>query len=264
MRVIWTLTLTLTHSYLNQNIIFKKSKDFQILFEIWWYVRRHKRKRWRQEHKHNIESRLPRHDNRLWWHHYSPKVEHESKVLFTDQKPEHKQLRREGSPPQQIHYSAHSTASLCAWLTKELSVKYKLPGYHARDDGQRPAHCFQDVPSEAGVLVEQEGEAVAHHDHVGLRLTVGDGVLGEDEEVEEGDEVGHDETRPRVLEIVAKTGIYFHPAEPPSHTTPGSQRERARERKRERASFSQITLHSNHHGQIRVKTSLRLRLVSGK
>ena len=139
-------------------------------------------------------------------------------------------------------------------------MEYKLPGYHARDDGQRPAHRFQDVPSEAGVLVEQEGEAVAHHDHVGLCLAVGDGVLGEDEEVEEGDEVGHDETRPRMLEIVAKAGIYFHPAEPPSHSTPGSQRERVRER----ASFSQITLYSNQHGQIRVKTSLRLRLVSGK
>lgn len=63
-----------------------------------------------------------------------------------------------------------------------------------------------------------------------LRLTVRDGVLGKDEEVKEGDEVGHDETRPRVLEIVAKTGIYFHPAEPRSHTTPGSQRKRERER----------------------------------
>lgn len=95
---------------------------------------------------------------------------------------------------------------------------------------------------------------------MGLRLTVRDGVLSEDEEVEEGDEVGHDETRPRVLEIVAKTGIYFHPAEPPSHTTPGSQRERERERK----CFFQsdyITLKSA--GQIRVKTSLRLRLVVG-
>lgn len=50
---------------------------------------------------------------------------------------------------------------------------------------------------------------------MGLCLTVRNRVLGEDEEVEEGDEVGHDETRPRVLEIVAKTSIYFHPAEPP-------------------------------------------------
>lgn len=82
---------------------------------------------------------------------------------------------------------------------------------------------------------------------MGLCLTVGDGVLGEDEEVEEGDEVGHDETRPRVLEIVAKTGIYFHPAEPPSHTTPGSQREREREKV---LLFSQITLHSNQEGRL--------------
>jgi len=29
---------------------------------------------------------------------------------------------------------------------------------------------------------------------MGFCLTVGDGVLGEDEEVEEGDEVGHNET----------------------------------------------------------------------
>lgn len=65
---------------------------------------------------------------------------------------------------------------------------------------------------------------------MGFCLTVRDGVLGENEEVEEGDEVGHDETRPRVLEIVAKASIYFHPAEPPSHTTPGSQRGREREK----------------------------------
>ncbi len=77
---------------------------------------------------------------------------------------------------------------------------------------------------------------------MGLRLTVRDGVLSEDEEVEEGDEVGHDETRPRVLEIVAKTGIYFHPAEPPSHTTPGSQREREREREKEKMLLS-VRLH---------------------
>ena len=91
---------------------------------------------------------------------------------------------------------------------------------------------------------------------MGLRLTVGDGVLGEDEEVEEGDEVGHDEARPRMLEIVAETGIYFHPAEPPSHATPGSQTDKG-----EREGVFQsdyITLKSA--GQIRVKTSLRLRL----
>lgn len=94
---------------------------------------------------------------------------------------------------------------------------------------------------------------------MGLCLAVRDGVLGEDEEVKEGDEVGHDETRPRVLEIVAKTGIYFHPAEPPSHSTPGSQRG-----ERDRKCFFQsdyITLKSA--GQIRVKTSLELRLVVG-
>lgn len=83
-----------------------------------------------------------------------------------------------------------------------------------------------------------------------LRLAVRDGVLGKDEEVKEGDEVGHDESRPRVLEIVAKTGIYFHPAEPRSHTTPGSQRERERD----------YMTHKS-EGQIMVKTSLRLRLV---
>jgi len=91
-----------------------------------------------------------------------------------------------------------------------------------------------------------------------LCLTVRDGVLGKDEEVEEGDKVGHDETRPWMLEIVAKTGIYFHPAEAPSHTTPGSQREREREgererereRERESASFSQIILHLKQQGRL--------------
>lgn len=129
-------------------------------------------------------------------------------------------------------------------------MEYKLPGYHANDYGQYPADYFQDVPSSARVLVEQEGEAVAQHDHVGLRLAVGDGVLGEEKEVEEGDEVGHDETRPRVLEIVAEPGIYFHPAEPLSHTTPGRVGGRERDRERERACFSQITLHLNQHGRL--------------
>lgn len=68
---------------------------------------------------------------------------------------------------------------------------------------------------------------------MGLRLAVGDGVLGEDEEVEEGDEVGHDEPRPRVLEIVAKAGIYFHPAEPPQPQCPWeSDTEREGEKER--------------------------------
>lgn len=64
---------------------------------------------------------------------------------------------------------------------------------------------------------------------MGLGLTVGDGVLCEDEEVKKGDKVSHDEAWPWVLEIVAKAGIYFHPAEPPGHATPGIQRERERE-----------------------------------
>lgn len=64
---------------------------------------------------------------------------------------------------------------------------------------------------------------------MGLRLTVRDGVLGEDEEVEEGDKVGHDETRPWVLEIVAKASIYFHPAEPPPHLGV-RERERGKEK----------------------------------
>lgn len=48
-----------------------------------------------------------------------------------------------------------------------------------------------------------------------LGLTVRDRILCEDEEVEEGDEVGHDEARPGVLEVIAKASIYFHPAETP-------------------------------------------------
>lgn len=72
-------------------------------------------------------------------------------------------------------------------------MEYELPSQQAGDDGQYPTHHFQDVPPEAWVLVEEEGEAVAHHDHARLRLAVGDGVFGEDEEVEEGHEVRHDE-----------------------------------------------------------------------
>lgn len=83
-----------------------------------------------------------------------------------------------------------------------------------------------------------------------LRLAVGDGVLGEDEEVEEGDEVGHDETRPRVLEVVAKTGIYFHPAEAPSAAqTPGGTTERRGGGRS--VPFSQIQLQSHQREQIK-------------
>lgn len=91
-------------------------------------------------------------------------------------------------------------------------MEYELSGEQASDDGQGPAHHLEDVPAEARVLVEEEGEAVAHHDDVSLGLAVRHGVLGEDEEVEEGDQVGHDEARPRVLEVVAEVGIYFHAA----------------------------------------------------
>lgn len=73
-------------------------------------------------------------------------------------------------------------------------MEYKLPSEQASDNGQYPAYYFQDVPSKARILVEQEGEAVAHHNHMGLCLTVRNRVLCKDQEVEEGDEVGHDET----------------------------------------------------------------------
>lgn len=99
-------------------------------------------------------------------------------------------------------------------------MEYELPGQQAGYDGQNPTQHFQDVPAETRVLVKQEGEAVANHDHARLRLAVWHRVFGEDEEVEEGDEVSHDEPWPWVLEVVAKAGIYFHPAEPlhPQHT----------------------------------------------
>lgn len=65
------------------------------------------------------------------------------------------------------------TAELpCMRLTKELAVEYELPRQQASDDGQDPTHHFQDVPPEPWVLVKQEGEAVANHDHARLRLAV--------------------------------------------------------------------------------------------
>lgn len=97
-------------------------------------------------------------------------------------------------------------------------MEYELPSQQANDYGQYPTHHFQDVQPEARVLVKQEGEAVANHDHASLRLAVWDRVFCEDEEVEEGHEVSHDEPWPRVLEVITKAGIYFHPAEPPQHT----------------------------------------------
>lgn len=86
---------------------------------------------------------------------------------------------------------------------------------------------------------------------------MGDGVLCEDEEIKEGDEVGHDETRPRVLEVVAKTGIYFHPAEAPQSLKHLGEQQRA-----ERVSLSQILLQSHQHDQITEKTPPRFRLDS--
>lgn len=79
-----------------------------------------------------------------------------------------------------------------------------------------------------------------------------DGVLCKNEEVEEGDQVGHDETRPRVLEVVAKTGIYFHPAEA---TQPHKHLEE--QQRGESVSFSQIQLQSHQREQIEEKTPPR-------
>lgn len=86
-------------------------------------------------------------------------------------------------------------------------MEYELPSKQTSNDGQYPAQDLQDVPPKARVLVEEEGEAVAHHNHMGLGLTVRNGILGKDQEVEEGDEVRHDESGPWMLEIVAKAGI---------------------------------------------------------
>lgn len=74
---------------------------------------------------------------------------------------------------------------------------------------------------------------MAHHNHVGLSLTVGDGVLCEDEEVAERHEVRHEQTRPGMLEIVAETCINFHP-DGASHSLPEmGMREEDREERRE-------------------------------
>lgn len=97
--------------------------------------------------------------------------------------------------------------------TKQPPVEEELPDKQAGDNGQEPHDDLDGVPASAGVLVPDEGEAVAHHDHVGLRLAVRDRVLCEDQEVEEGDQVGHEHARPRVLEVVAEAGINFHPGQ---------------------------------------------------
>lgn len=90
--------------------------------------------------------------------------------------------------------------------TEEASVEQELPGEQACDDGEDPHQDLQDVPSSSGIFIDHEREAVPHHDHVRLRLAVRHRVLGEDQEVEEGDEVGHHQTRPGVLEVIAEAG----------------------------------------------------------
>lgn len=92
-------------------------------------------------------------------------------------------------------------------------MKHKLPGDEARDDGEDPHQDFEDVPGSSGIFIHYEGEAVSHYDHVRFCLAVWHWVLCEDQEVEEGDQVGHDQTGPRVLEIIAEAGVNLHPSE---------------------------------------------------
>lgn len=92
-------------------------------------------------------------------------------------------------------------------------MKQEFPGDEAGDDGENPHQDFEDVPSSSGIFIHHEGKAVSHHDHVRFRLAVRHGVFCKDQEVEEGDQVGHDQTRPRVLEIIAEPGVDFQTSE---------------------------------------------------
>lgn len=92
-------------------------------------------------------------------------------------------------------------------------MKHKLPGDEARDDGEDPHQDFEDVPASSGIFIHHEWEAVSHYDHMRFCLAVRHWVLCKDQEVEEGDQVGHDQTGPRVLEIIAEAGVNLHPPE---------------------------------------------------
>lgn len=92
-------------------------------------------------------------------------------------------------------------------------MEQELAGDEARDDGKDPHQDLEDVPSSSGIFIHHEREAVSHHDHVRLRLAVRHRVLGEDQEVEEGDQVGHHQTRPGVLEVIAEAGADLHLSE---------------------------------------------------
>lgn len=104
--------------------------------------------------------------------------------------------------------------------TKQTSMKQEFSCDEARDDGEDPHQDFEDVPSSSRVFIHHEGKAVSHHDHVRFCLAVRHGVFCEDQKVEEDDQVGHDQTRPRVLEIVPKLGVDFQTSKEAQTPTP--------------------------------------------
>lgn len=96
-------------------------------------------------------------------------------------------------------------------LTEDAFVEEELPDKEADDNGHQPQKHFNNIPASAWVLGHNEREAVAHHGHACRRMAVGDRVLSEDEEVEEGHQASHGQPSPRMLEVVAETGVNVHP-----------------------------------------------------
>ncbi|GAA6099380.1 uncharacterized [Tachysurus ichikawai] len=106
-------------------------------------------------------------------------------------------------------------------------MEEEFPSKESCDNRQNPHQYLQDVPPSAWILIQYEGETVSHNYYVCFRLAVGYGVFSEDEEVEEGDEVGYEQAQPRVLEIITEAYTYLHSSNP--RRPPASSKKRDRE-----------------------------------
>ncbi len=76
------------------------------------------------------------------------------------------------------------------------------------EDGDAPRDDLERRPRVLRVLGDDEGEGVSDDGDEALGLAMRDRVLGVDEEVAEGDEIGDGEPQVRVLEVVAEVLLH--------------------------------------------------------
>ncbi len=93
-------------------------------------------------------------------------------------------------------------------LTEDDFVDEHLANDGSDEDGDQPHDDLEERPGVLWVLGDDEGEGVADDGDEALGLAVRYRVLGVDEEVAEGDEVGDGEAQVRVLEVVAEVLLH--------------------------------------------------------